>query len=302
MTAAFPHVMPRHSSSSLPSIRDVYQALYERDPTWIVEMGEPRDGGWIRGEQLTRASEGPFHELLLRIGARMKSDDKRTIAASFLLRFGWASGMAIAPFLLYRCVPDVRLANVSFRFKPTTFFERAALHAPAGVMLTPSPLEWSSSTARESTDPPVEQVDTETALIDRLRETLHAQAAPVLDALFAWSGFSRRGAWGLLTSSWASQFTTVCGRIGPQPVAVPLLDALFAGTDEVTRMRPRLHLVTLGDVTQVFQRRSSCCRYYLLPQGDLCASCPLVSDEERLAKNRAWMEELLTRQGARASH
>ena len=44
-----------------------------------------------------------------------------------------------------------------------------------------------------------------------------------------------------------------------------------------------------------YQRRASCCRYYLLPQGSLCASCPLVSDEERLAKNLDWMREQLSK-------
>lgn len=288
-------------------MREVYQALCQHDPAWVVEMGEPQDEGWIRGEALACASEGPFHELLLRIGARMKSGDKRTIAASFLLRFGWASGMAIAPYLLFRCVPDVRLGNVSFRFKPSTFFERAALHAPRGVMLSRpaapvSTAPVSTIDAREPVDASIARVDTEAALIERLRETLHVQGEPVVEALYAWSGFSRRGAWGLLTSSWASQVTTVCGRIGPQTAAVPLLDALFAGADAVALMRPQLHLVTCGDATHVFQRRSSCCRYYLLPQGDLCASCPLVSHEERLEKNRAWMKELLTRQAARVSH
>ena len=33
-------------------------------------------------------------------------------------------------------------------------------------------------------------------------------------------------------------------------------------------------------------RRASCCRIYLLPRMELCASCPLVSQEERLARNR----------------
>lgn len=61
-------------------------------------------------------------------------------------------------------------------------------------------------------------------------------------------------------------------------------------------MRPRTHAVTMEGVTNLYQRRASCCRYYLLPQGDLCASCPLVSQEERLQRNREFMAKQLARQ------
>jgi len=46
----------------------------------------------------------------------LTSADRRTIAASFAMRFGWASGMAIAPYLRAGCVPDVSLDNASFKF------------------------------------------------------------------------------------------------------------------------------------------------------------------------------------------
>jgi hypothetical protein len=36
-----------------------------------------------------RADDGPFTALLSRIGERLLTDDRKTIAASFALRFGW---------------------------------------------------------------------------------------------------------------------------------------------------------------------------------------------------------------------
>jgi ferric iron reductase protein FhuF len=135
------------------------------------------------------------------------------------------------------------------------------------------------------------------ALIDALRRQLVAQATPVVDALFEWSGFARRGTWGQLTSTWASHVTTLCEDPLDQRPVRPLLDALFAGDDDVARMRPRFHEVRYRDAVHLFQRRASCCRYYLLPAGELCASCPLVSDSARLDKNRAWMRTQFDRQG-----
>jgi hypothetical protein len=284
----------------MSEIAAMYRAVAERDPALRVDVGAPSGPGWIRGVELTDARGGAFHDLLLRIGARMQSGDKRTIAASFLLRFGWVSGLAIAPYVLFECVPDVRLDNVSFRFKESTFFERATLHEPRGLFLPRGDRDGGGLRSEPATS------NARDALLRRLRETLHAQSEPVVRALHAWSGFAPKGSWGLLTSSWASQFVTACGRLGPQAAAVPVLDALFesrdaAAPDEVTRMRPGLHLVSCEQSTHVFQRRSSCCRYYLLPRGHLCASCPLVSHEERLQKNLAWMQDLLDRERRRAT-
>jgi hypothetical protein len=50
------------------------------------------------------------------------------IVASFALRYGWSSGVAFAPYLLYQCVPTLTLDNVSFKFNDNALFERVALH------------------------------------------------------------------------------------------------------------------------------------------------------------------------------
>jgi hypothetical protein len=258
-----------------------YEALRPLNASWNADVGRPAEPGWIAGSDLLTASAGPFNELLARIGERAGTSDRRTIAASFALRFGWAAGMAIAPYLRHRCVPDVALENVSFKFRASTFLERTAIHEPRGTMVAAD---------AHGAPPTIAAVPDARALLDELRRQLVAQARPVVDALFAWSGFARRGTWGQLTSSWASHVTTLSeNRLDHRPLR-PLLESLFAGDDDVARMQPRLHEVRSRDVVHLFQRRASCCRYYLLPAGELCASCPLVSDEARLEKNRAWME------------
>jgi len=274
-------------------VAEAYDALRSLNASWNADVGRPTDPGWIAGTDLVTASAGPFNELLARIGERSGTGDRRTIAASFALRFGWAAGMAIAPYLRHGCVPDVALENVSFKFKPSTFFDRTAIHEPRGTLL--------AGDARAA-HPAVATMPDTGALIAELRRQLVAQATPVVDALFAWSGFARRGTWGQLTSSWASHVTTLCeNRRDHRPVR-PLLEALFAGDDEVARMQPRLHEVRYRDAVHLFQRRASCCRYYLLPTGELCASCPLVSDAARIEKNQAWMKTQFDRQGPGPGH
>ncbi|HZS59480.1 MAG TPA: (2Fe-2S)-binding protein [Gemmatimonadaceae bacterium] len=263
---------------AVTSVAEVYAALRTLNPSWYVEVGRPSGPGWIAGADFRDATDGPFHDFLLRLGERQKTADRRTIAASFALRFGWASAMAIGPYLKFACVPDIALDNVSFKFRASTFFERTAMHEPRGTFGDPH------------------------VLLRVLRDALVEQSRPVVNALFEWSGFARRATWGILTSSWASQFTNLGEDRRDHRAIRPILDRFFEGDDEVFAMRPVMHAVELEGAVHLYQRRASCCRYYLVPEGHLCASCPLVTHEERLRRNREWMQAVLARDGRYIGH
>jgi hypothetical protein len=280
----------RHSS---PIVR-VFEQLRALNASWDVQMGRPRSAeGWIIGEQLADASAGPLNELLRRIGSQLRTTDRRTIAALYAMRFGWASAIAIAPFAKFNCVPHIGLGNVSLKFKESTFFERSAIHEPRGTFVRGS---------RGVDHPSVTCVASRGALLRSLRDELTHQAAPVVEALYSWSGFARRGTWGMLTSSWTAHFTSLAASRPDQSDVLPLLNEFFEGTDLAADMRPRLHIVHYRNRAHVYQRRASCCRFYLVPQGELCASCPLVSDEERVARNLAWMKKQIDEPSGRRSH
>lgn len=253
-------------------IAGVFEALRRLNASWGVEIGRPESGsGWVVGLDLANATSGPLNELLERIGARLKTEDRRTIAALYALRFGWASAMAIAPYVKFNCVPDVSLDNVSLKFKESTFFERTAIHEPRGVLIAGD----------------------RATLLRCLRQQLTAQAVPVVEALYTWSGFAPRGTWGMLTSSWAAHLISLSSAGPDQRSVLPELHQFFEGDDLAAIMQPRLHTVSYGGATHLYQRRASCCRFYLLPEGELCASCPLVSQDERVARNLAYMQRQL---------
>ncbi len=262
----------------------MYQALSARHPKWYVEIGQPRGPGWMPGTALMTASEGPFQALLVRIGERLQTADRRTIAASFALRYGWSSGVAMAPYLLYHCVPKIALDNVSFRFHDNTSFERVALDHPEGVMLPQDGV---------APHPSIRWLSSPQALLEWLRTSLVQQAQPIVDALYEWSHFSMRGIWGMITSAWGSQFIHIFGEIGEQTHGLPCVRQFFEGHDVVSQMQPQFYPVTYQHVTHVYHRGASCCRYYLLRQGHYCASCPLISQEERLQRQQAWMKHLI---------
>jgi len=126
----------RHSIAGPSPVEQVLNDLERIDPKWRIEVGDPRDGhGWIRGPDFSRGNDGPFRALLERIAHRLHTNDKRTVAASFSLRFGWCAAVAIAPYIIGQCVPDVSLINISLKFREDTLFERTALLSPRGVKL-----------------------------------------------------------------------------------------------------------------------------------------------------------------------
>ena len=106
-----------------------------------------------------------------------------------------------------------------------------------------------------------------------------------------WSGFAQRGTWGMLTSSWAAHLTTLSAA-GTRSTCMPCPSCASSSRATTSRplMQPRLHTVSYRHATHVYQRRASCCRFYLVPEGELCASCPLVSQTDRLARNLEWMQ------------
>jgi hypothetical protein len=274
-------------------VAEVYESLRALNASWSVELGRPEGAGWIAGDDFRNALSGPLNELLERIGARAKTDDRRTIAASFALRFGWSSAMAIAPYLRFGVVPDVALGNIALRFRESAFFECTAVYEPRGVVVASDP---------RADHPSMKMVRDETALLRALRDQLVEQAAPVVATMYEWSGFAERATWGMLTSSWASHFTGLWEARDDQRPLVEVLDRFFAGDDVVAGMRPGMNPVEYGGAIHLYQRRASCCRYYLLPEGDLCASCPLVSDEERAVRNLDWMRTQAERAANRRGH
>jgi hypothetical protein len=199
-----------------------YERLRSIHPNWYVEWGRRNQDGWIPGEAFTNAFEGPFHELLERIGERMHTADRKIIAGSFVLRFGWSAGAAVAPFLLQRCVPDVRLENVSLKFSPSTLFEKVSLHTPRCAALAAAspaadwgdpPLNFDQRLEPSSVEPAIQPPDSNNPLHSALRAILLEQTQPVVDTLHAWSHFSKRAMWGQITSSWGAQFTTIFGQL-----------------------------------------------------------------------------------------
>jgi ferric iron reductase protein FhuF len=259
----------------------IYNELRQLHLDWYVEFGRRSGSGWIPGDDLRRPDVPPFSELLARIGQRLMTSDRKVIAASFALRFGWSAAAAVAPYLLKQCVPDLSLDNVSLKFSAHTFFEKLSLHDSDAIVLDDSSRDHVGGAGPGP------------ALQAALRTTLVGQAAPVVSALHEWSQFSARAIWGQVASSWGAQFTSIMGHLDRHVEAFEQARTFFDTPGFIRGMSPRFYPVTHCNVTRIYHRRASCCLYYRLPAGNYYASCPLISQAERVRRNKEWIEKTI---------
>jgi len=249
-------------------LESTYRRLREINAKWHVELGPQHSDGWIAGQHFQRADAAPFLGLLLNIQERLNTTHRKATAASFALRFGWSAAAAFGPYLLDKRVPDVRLENISLRFTQSTLFERVALHQP---------LEWHSRAPG-------------TDALARLRAVLVDQTTPVIEALYQWSKLPRKALWGQIVSSWGAQFGVILGGLDRSDEVLQTARSFFDATGPAFAQRPEFYNVEHCGVTRVYHIRSSCCLYYKIKPESYCASCPLISNAERIARNKAWIE------------
>ena len=130
----------------------------------------------------------------------------------------------------------------------------------------------------------------------RVLRDLFEQAAPVVEALRLWSHFPPRATWGMISSSWGAQCSNVFAKLGDQCSGAELARALFRGYDIIAETQPHFYPVTYNTVTRMYYRSSSCCRYYLLPNRQCCAQCPLIEEDHRIRRNVEWLQKSLESQ------
>lgn len=82
----------------------------------------------------------------------------------------------------------------------------------------------------------------------------------------------------------------ICDVIDDQKNGLQFVLQLFEGDDLISQMQPHFYPVTYSNMTHMYHRRASCCRYYRLEKRQYCASCPLISQEEGVQRIREWMK------------
>lgn len=95
----------------------------------------------------------------------------------------------------------------------------------------------------------------------------------------------------MVTSSWAEQFANVARQLGNEAHGVREAQAMFALVPVLGQAAPALYDVSSGQTAQTCQRRSACCLYFKNGTRYFCANCPIISESERLERNRTWVAQ-----------
>lgn len=245
-------------------------------------IGKPNGDGWIHGKTLLEPEQGAFQELLLKIGARINTGNRRVIAASFALRYGWAAGAPLNIFINHHAVMNLALDNISLRFCNAALYQDYSLHNIDAVYRTNS-IQWPDKNGT-----------------DAMSEQLYEQAAPVVNALHAWSRFSRRALWSMVVSSWSSQCIRITeSSLHDRNSGYALAERILQYNPDLYRNKPVFYSMQHGAEQRLFQKRHGCCLYYLAPDSSFCTSCPLIDDEERVKRSYRYLQQY---QGSATSH
>jgi hypothetical protein len=245
-----------------------------------IEGDPAADGPWIAGPALAAPDEPPVAHIMDGLTRQGFGMDRRAAAASFMLRFGWSSGYAIGACMLHQRVPS--LDGLALRFHERYMFLNGVRTARHAFSALPGDTG--------STHPDCRLLAGPEALATSLFEALYGHAAPVVRALHAWSGFSERALWAMVTSSWSAQFANLGEALGREAEALAQARRLFH-TAEATLRRalPEVYLVESRGRAGLCHRRAACCLYFKAPGADYCASCPLLPEPDRLEGNRHWI-------------
>jgi hypothetical protein len=195
-----------------------------------------------------------------------------------LPRFGWAAGFAISAYLA--CGRVAVLRNYAIQFTPTMLLRGLWVGSAAFIGRLGDPLAGQADWVRTVAP---------SALRECPLESLIAFTEPVVMAQQAWSGFSRRALWAMVTSSWAEQFASVARQMGDESSGVREARAIFGALPELRQAAPELYEVASGGYVRTCQRRAACCLYFKSEKRYFCASCPIIPESERLERNRAWV-------------
>jgi hypothetical protein len=237
--------------------------------------GEGMDDGWVRADRLLEPGSPLLAERLRRFGQRIAAPGP-AVAASLLLE-SWAgllAGVGFGCLLGAGVAPDLAAGGVSLRFRPGEVPDLVALHEDPGAPEGAGALARVAGGLLDGHLGP---------LVARLGE-LRVRRGP-------------RALWGLVAGCCANALVEAAQASGQGGGRVrALLDDLFAPPSSPLAGRvpgpPRLLEVPVDGEIRLLRKRLSCCLFYAQPGCEPCATCPMLSDEQNVARATARLRAL----------
>lgn len=239
---------------------------------------------WLSHSAMRRPREGLYAELLRALMMRSGIASRRFAAASFLLRYGWSTGAMIAPLLMDQPIPWYAAEEADLCFANNTLFQAICLNSDGFVIAEDHRFSAHPHCVLSYSDPD--------AAIRLVADQLASHAKPVVEALHAWSGFSRKALWAMVSSSWVGQMLNISKRLQlPEDRLRHCLNVFYDASRPLAESLPHWYFIREQEKNHYFHIRASCCLYFKGEKRHFCASCPVIQEEERAERNRRWVQK-----------
>lgn len=131
------------------------------------------------------------------------------------------------------------------------------------------------------------------AVIRVVAGRLSGHAQPVVEALHRWSGFSEKALWAMASSSWVGQLRNVSKTVHlPEGRLRPYLTLFYEQWRPLADSLPHWYYISEQGKNHYFHVRASYCLYFKGKSRHFCASCPVIKEEERIERNRWWINKV----------
>lgn len=275
-------MMSGRSTQAVDPIAATLERVSKLDEYLAAETDPAEPGAWTCAAHLPGPGASPLDAVLSRVAARLQTSDRRVLAALFMCDYTWrVAAPAVASYLAERRVPDLAPASVLVRFDDDGLVGPPAYRARTFATLA-SDTDAGASGAVPFPDP--------AALLTFLRESIEAHLSTTIAAVRARSPLGIRAQWALAADSCAEAFLWAGTQLGEQDRAQREAEALLSATGSPLRSKSPFLIVEHAGRRESFVSRSGCCLSYRLREQPHCATCPLLSAEERNQRLQTHLE------------
>ena len=245
---------------------------------WSLYRGKPDANEWLHGEDFLCVSQQPFNQLLISIGEKLGTKNRKVIAAALMLRYGYSATFSIASTSIFKQVPNINLSNISIKFSQGKLFEKLAIHQDL----------FDQTKGKKQPDTSI--------CMPALAKQLKAQVSPIVDALNLWSRSSKKNLWGIIASTWSTQIINICKEAQQQENSQLYLDYFFSSDDILDRVKPSFFEISHQNQTKTCHQRTSCCLNFKVSETKTnCTSCPAISYLESRERHLIQFKKQLAR-------
>jgi hypothetical protein len=254
------------------------------DPYMATSLLDQPAAGWWRVSDLLAAPERWLEAELDQISLQYGVPDRKTAAIFFMGSYAWYVGAAaLGCYLPEQRLPSLAADRVAIQFAAAASGGRmqVALLDPGFVALSGDPEAGAAASLAGDAQ------ELRTLLRTRIEDHMRA----MIELLSAHTRLGRRAQWNLVADACAELCLRLGQHMGRQEHACAEGLAIVKAADSPMRTSKTAYLTLAeGERCATFRLRGSCCMYYKTPAGANCATCPLLSGEEREARLRATLQ------------